>query len=251
MRNPEPEARAEETLDSFYHGRIHILQKKRGYRFSIDAPLLADFIQPGPADELLELGAGVGVISLLLSLKPFRRIVCLEIQPALAELARRNIRLNGLEEKITVLEQDLRAFVPEEKFDIVFSNPPHIRSRSGQLSRSEEKSVAKHEILCSISDIMSATRTCLKPEGRAYFIYPAGRRTDFDEAAVKNGLRLRAVRHVHPACGRPPRWFLAECGFEAAAAIVRPPLFVYDERGRYTEEMNRIFSGGSVGPSFP
>jgi len=91
-----------ETQDTFYHGRISILQKKKGFRFSIDAPLLADFIRTKQSDELLELGAGNGVISLLLSIKPFKHITALEIQKSLFDLAKRSIRLNQLEHKITI-----------------------------------------------------------------------------------------------------------------------------------------------------
>jgi len=249
MRNTGPEACGDETLDSFYHGRIRVIQKKKGYRFSVDAPLLADFIQPHPSDVLIELGAGSGIISLLLSLKPFRRVVCLEIQPGLVQLARRNVRLNGLEERITVLEQDLRTFAAEEKFDVVFANPPYLKKRGGQLSLSEEKSIAKHEIHCSISDIMHLAGTLLKEDGRVYLIYPARRKADFDAAAERNGLKVGVLRYVYPGGGRPARWFLAECDFGSPAAEVRPPLFIYDEQGEYTAEMKRIFAGEGYVPS--
>jgi tRNA1(Val) A37 N6-methylase TrmN6 len=243
MRNSGPEAGGDETLDSFYHGRIRVIQKKKGYRFSVDAPLLADFIRPRPSDVLLELGAGSGIISLLLSLRPFRRIVCLEIQPGLAELARRNVRLNELGRKITVLEQDLRTFSAEKKFDVVFSNPPYIRKTGGHLCLSVEKSIAKHEIHCSISDIMHVAGQRLKDDGRACLIYPAGRKADFDAAAERNGLKVGVLRYVYPGSGRPARWFLAECDFRSPGTEVRPPLLIYDEQGEYTAEMKRIFAG--------
>jgi tRNA1(Val) A37 N6-methylase TrmN6 len=249
MRNTGPEPGGDETLDSFYHGRISVIQKKKGYRFSVDAPLLADFIQPRASDVLLELGAGSGIISLLLSLKPFRRIVCLEIQPELVEIARRNVRLNGLKERITVLNQDLRTFAGEEKFDVVFSNPPYIRSKGGRLSVSEEKSIAKHEIRCSIFDIMHLGGTHLKKDGRAYFIYPARRKADFDAAAESAGLKVKALRYVYPGGGRPARWFLSECDFHSPAAEVLPGLVIYDQQGDYTAEMKRIFSGEGGGPT--
>ena len=240
----------DETLDSFYHGRVLILQKKRGYRFSVDAPLLADFIRTRPADNLLELGAGSGVISLLLSRKPFRRVVCLEVQPGLAALARCNIALNRLEKKIIVLEQDLRAFRPEEKFDLVFSNPPYIKRTGGHLSLSEEKSIAKHEIKGDIFDIMQAAGSVLEKDGRACFIYPLKRKGDFDRALEAVGLKVRIVRFVHSRGGQPARWFMAECRFAAPSTEVLQPLWVYDERGEYTPEMKAIFAGEDRGPNF-
>lgn len=250
MKRPEPSPGEDETLDSFYHGRILLLQKRQGYRFSVDAPLLADFIRPRPGDRLLELGAGNGIISLLLSRKPFRRIVCLEVQPGLADLARRNVVLNQLEKKILVLEKDLRAFRPGRKFDLVFSNPPYIKSRGGHLSRSEEKSIAKHEIKGDIFDIMQAAGSVLKKDGRACFIYPVKRRSDFDRALEEPGLKIKTLRLVHSRSGEPARWFLSECRLEAPSPEVLPPLRVYDARGVYTPEMRAIFAGEDRDPHF-
>jgi tRNA1Val (adenine37-N6)-methyltransferase len=248
MKRTGPEPADGETLDAFYHGRILLLQKKRGYRFSLDAPLLADFIRTLPADRLLELGAGNGIIALLLSRKPFRQIVCLEIQPALADLARRNIALNHLESKVSVLEQDLRTYRAGEKYDVVFSNPPYIKKMGGQLSPSGEKSIAKHEIKCDIFDIMHVAGKALERDGRACVIYPAKRKADFDRALEETKLKLKALRYVHPRNGEAARWFLAECRFAASSPEIRPPLFVYDERGGYTTEMKSIFAGGDLEP---
>jgi tRNA1(Val) A37 N6-methylase TrmN6 len=248
MKRSEPSPGEDETLDTFYHGRILLLQKRQGYRFSVDAPLLADFIRTRPGDRLLELGAGNGIIPLLLSRKPFGEIVCLEVQPGLADLARRNVALNRLEEKIHVLEQDLRDFRPGRDFDLVFSNPPYIKGQGGHLSRSEEKSVAKHEIKGDIFDIMQAAGSVLKKDGRAYFIYPVKRRADFDRALEEAGLKIETLRFVHSRSGEPARWFLSECRFEASPMTLLPPLRVYEERGVYTAEMNAIFAGEDRGP---
>jgi tRNA1(Val) A37 N6-methylase TrmN6 len=248
MKWPEPAPREDETLDTFYHGRVFLLQKKRGYRFSVDAPLLADFIRPRRGDRLLELGAGNGIISLLLSRKPFRRIVCLEVQPGLVDLARRNIALNRLEKRIVVLERDLRFYRPGQRFDIVFSNPPYIKGRSGHLSRSPEKSIAKHEIKGDIFDIMQAAGRVLGKNGRAFFIYPVKRRGDFDKALEEAELKIRALRLVYSRGGEPARWFLSECRFEAPSVRVLPPLRVYDESGAYSPEMKAIFAGEDSGP---
>ena len=117
MTNP-PTPRDGETLDTFYRGRVRVLQRKKGYRFSVDAPLLADFIRPRPEDDALELGAGSGIISLLLSVKPFRSITALEVQAGLAGLARRNVELNGLGGRIRIIETDLRTYEPGPTFDV-------------------------------------------------------------------------------------------------------------------------------------
>jgi tRNA1Val (adenine37-N6)-methyltransferase len=235
----------DETLDSFYHGRILIIQKKRGYRFSVDAPLLADFIRTRETDVLLEIGAGSGVVSLLLSLKPFQHLVCLEVQKGLAGLARRNIKLNGLEDRITVVEADLREFRPRIKFDVIFSNPPYIKKKTGVLSVSAEKAIAKHEIRGDIFDIMQFTGEFLKRKGLAYFIYPARRKEDFNRALEQNGLKIKTLRWVYTRSGSAAHWFLAECDFLSPSVKTLPALLLYNEKGKYTSEMKKIFAGES------
>ena len=233
----------DETLDLFYHGRVRVLQKRKGYRFSVDAPLLADFIRTEASDEILELGSGSGVISILLSIKPFRHITAVEVQADLADLARRNVALNGLEDRVRIVEADFRSFDPGRRFDIVFSNPPYIQGGEGQLSRSEEKSVAKHEIKCDIHDIMRKTRTFLKEDGRAYFIYPEKRRKDFVEAVNAQDLKLRTIRPVGPREGEAANLFLAECGCISHETLIFPPFILYGRDGKYTAEAEAVFSG--------
>jgi len=235
----------DETLDSFYQGRILVLQKKQGYRFSVDAPLLADFIQTNGSDELLELGAGSGIISLLLGQKPLQSILALEIQESLADLARRNVKLNNLESKIFIVQEDLRNFHPGRKFDVIFSNPPYIKRRGGHLSQSLEKSIAKHELKCDIFGIMRKTGELLKKEGRAYFIYSARRKEDFMAAAEQNGFKVKRLRSVLPRSGSVANFMLAECRFSSPEVEILPPLVLYDEKGKYTEEVEKIFSGGT------
>jgi len=233
----------DETLDTFYSGRILVLQKKKGYRFSVDAPLLADFIRTKGSDKLLELGSGNGIISLLLSIKPLKHITAIEIQGTLVDLARRNVELNNLEEKICVIEEDLRAFRSEKKFDVIFSNPPYIKKKGGHLSPSVEKSVAKHELKCNINDVVKKTQELLKEEGRAYFVYPAKREEDFKRVLEEYGLRIKTFRFICPRKEAPPNLFLAEVGFYSGKSVILPPFILYDKKGEYTLEANEVFSG--------
>ncbi len=233
----------DETLDTFYSGRILVLQKRKGYRFSMDAPLLADFIRTDASDELLELGTGNGIISLLLSIKPFKTITAVEIQTSLADLARRNVKLNNLEEKILIIEEDLRAFRPEKKFDVIFSNPPYIKRETGYISPSAEKSVAKHELKCNINDIVRKTQELLKEEGRANFIYPVSRKEDFRRVLKASGLEIKTMRFIRPRKGTPPNLFLVEVGFSPQEVELLPPFILYDDQGEYTPEANKVFQG--------
>lgn len=253
MTSPADLRRDDETLDAFYHGRVRVLQKKKGYRFSVDAPLLADFVRTRDEDEALDLGTGSGIISLLLGVKPFRRITALEIQPGLADLARRNVELNGLGGRIEVVEADLRTYEPGRAFDLIFSNPPYIRGATGHLSRSAEKSAAKHELHGGISDILEKTAMWLAPEGRACFVYPEKRRADFARAANAHDLRVLRFGHVLTRAGEPPNLFLVEMGFAAGeaggpgeAAVepeIMPPLVLYGPDGKYSAAAEAVFAG--------
>jgi len=233
----------DETLDTFYHGKICILQSTHGYRFSIEAPLLADFIETNPQDEGLELGTANGIVSLLLSIKPFKRITALEIQKSLAGLAFKNIKLNHLHKRIRVIQQDLREFNPGKKYDVVFSNPPYFEGNTGRLSQSEEIAIAKHEVKCTIFDVMRKTSELLKLKGRAYFIFSFKRRDDFIKALNKNDLQIKKERHVVPYKGQEPNLFLSECGFNSGRVRQLRPLILYNRDGHYSKEAKQIFAG--------
>ncbi len=249
MKLPDPQKGKDETLDSFYHGRILVLQKRRGFRFAVDAPLLADFIRTEDSDICLELGTGCGIISLLLSIKPFDSITAVEIQESLADLARRNVRLNHLEDRIRVVHMDFRNFHPGRTFDVVFSNPPYIRAEVGHLSQFLEKSIAKHELKCDILGIMQKTAEVLKREGRAYFVYAARRKEEFIEAVRENGMKVRTLRFVVPRRETHPNFLLAELDFTSSSENILPPLVLHDQKGGYTSEAREIFAGRSHVPS--
>jgi tRNA1(Val) A37 N6-methylase TrmN6 len=243
MIEVNPALRPDETLNTFYKGKILILQRKNGFRFSVDAPLLASFIQTKKEDEILEIGTGCGIIPMLLSLKPFHHIVALEVQQGLADLARRNIMLNHLDGRITVIEKDFRQYNPWHQFDIIFSNPPYLPKDSGYLSQTEEKNIAKHEILCSVEDMLNWSKNWLKVDGSAYFILPESRRAGFELELLKSGLSLKRSRLVFPRENEPPNFFLAECGQAPGGCQVMAPLILCGQDGKYTDEAEAMFSG--------
>ncbi|MGD2295757.1 MAG: methyltransferase [Candidatus Aminicenantes bacterium] len=247
MKLSSPLKGDDETLDSFYRGRILVLQKKKGYRFSVDAPLLADFIQTRADDGILELGTGTGIISLLLSVKPFKHITAVEIQESLADLARRNVRMNNLDKRITVIREDLREFQPGKKYDVVFSNPPYLKKGEGHLSFSREKSIARHELKCDIFDIMEKTGELLAQYGRAYFVFQTKRKKELFQAAEKNGMRTESIRFVHPRKESAPNLVLVSFSFSPERETVMPPFILYDEEGNYTPEAEEIFRGRREG----
>ncbi len=168
---------AHETIDTFLEGRLRIIQSRQGYRFSVDALLLAEFVSLKSQDLVVDLGAGCGIISLFLAAKrEVRFIFGVELQEELASQARRNIALNGLEGKIAVIQGDLRQLpLAPGSADVVVCNPPYRRERSGRINPQPNKAIARHEITASLDDILAAAKALLKRAGRLAVIYPASR----------------------------------------------------------------------------
>jgi tRNA1Val (adenine37-N6)-methyltransferase len=242
----------DETLDEFYRGKVRLFQPRKGYRFALDAPLLADFIETRPEDEICELGTGNGVIAVLLSLKPFRRLTALELQDSLFDLAVRNVALNGLESRVEIVRGDLREYRPGAVFDLVFSNPPYVRKGTGFPSPKAEKTVAKQEVTCDIYQVMSAVSELMKPAGRAAFVFPAARFDDLMGAAAGRGLHPRRLRFVHPRAGDPANLFLSELGFgREGEPLVLEPLVLYGPDGEQAPETRAICEGRTRGPAHP
>lgn len=196
----EYELQKDETLDGPYG--LKILQKKKGYRYSQDSLQLVDFALIKKNDVVIDLGTGCGVIALVLAKKGLgRRIVGLEVQKELGELARRSVELNGFQEKIKILEGDIRRFksiFPPSFFDYVITNPPYIEAKSGIISPGSERALARHEILCDMNDVLEAIKYLLKPSKRGSCVYPASRFDELIIKAKKKKLEPKRVQFVYP-----------------------------------------------------
>ncbi len=172
--------RAHETIDSFLDGRLRIIQSRQGYRFSVDALLLAEFISIKSEDLVVDLGAGCGIISLFLALKSAVDFIFgVELQEELASQAKRNIALNGLKNKIAIIQGDLRHLpLAPKSAHVVVCNPPYRQERSGRINPDLSKAIARHEIKVSLDNILASGKILLKPGGRLALIYPANRLTE-------------------------------------------------------------------------
>ena len=239
--NPKPN----ETLDTIKD--IRIFQAKDGYRFSVDAVLLENFITAKRLSKGMELGAGSGIISILLA-KRIRgiKIFAVEIQDALAERAGRNVALNGLEKKIDVLNMDMkklkRRFAANE-FDFVFSNPPFRKPGTGRLSISGERAVARHEIEITLPELVKTASYLLKHSGRFYLIYHPFRLVELIGIMQKAKLEPKRMRFVHSRAGEEARMVLIEAVKGSGTWLkVDPPLYIYEKDNEYTMEINRIFN---------
>lgn len=205
---------ADETLDTFFNRKLRIIQKKKGYRFSIDAVLLSQFVRIRRDEKVMDLGTGCGILPLLLSqTTKARSFVGVEIQTGLVECAKKNVLLNHLEDKISILQQDLRelgkTFAPG-CFDVVLSNPPYRKYRSGRMNPSVEKAIARHEIEGTLEDLISVASYLLPAKGRCYFIFPATRSIDLLATLRIRELEPKRLQFVHPRIGEDAKFILAE-----------------------------------------
>ena len=174
---PEIELLSDEGIDPFMDGRLRLIQSKDGYRFSIDAVFLSEFVTIKPDDVVLDLGTGCGVIPLILLLtKSVGYTFGLEIQKDLAHQASRNAIINGFGDKMAVIQADIKdPSVRKESVDVVICNPPYRKVKSGRLNPDMRRAIAKHELMASVDDILHAARHILRKKGRLAMIYPAER----------------------------------------------------------------------------
>lgn len=232
------------TLDSIKD--IKLFQSKTGYRFSVDALLLEDFISAKRLGNGVELGTGSGVISILLA-KKFKniKIVAVEIQRSLAHCAERNVKLNKLGDRIKILTEDIRnlkKIFPANKFDFVFSNPPFRKVRSGRLSIDEERAVARHEIKITLNELITTAAYLLKNTGRFYLIYHPFRLIELIDLFQKVRLEPKRMRFVHSRVGKEAKMVLIETVKGSGTWLkIEPPFYIYEKGNEYTAEMRRIY----------
>ncbi|CAB5130138.1 hypothetical protein D3OALGA1CA_3169 [Olavius algarvensis associated proteobacterium Delta 3] len=234
------------TTDTLFNGHIIIRQRRQGYRFSIDAVLLAHYVRPRTGETILDLGSGCGVIPLILVYRCADvRIYGVEIQPELHRLAVGNIRENGFENRVTIVRHDLREPVPETfpcPFDRVICNPLYRKARSGKVNPEPERALARHEISATIVDVLRATRRTLKIGGRFVTIYPAERSVDLFHAMRNAGIEPKRLQPVHSRASSDAKLILVEgiCG-SRPGVIMEAPLVIYGDDGEYTREVEGMF----------
>jgi tRNA1Val (adenine37-N6)-methyltransferase len=174
---PEIELLPDESIDPFMDGRLRLIQSRDGYRFSVDAVFLSEFVTIKPDDVIIDLGTGCGVIPLILLLtKPVGYAFGLEIQRDLAHQASRNAVINGFKDKMAVIRGDIKEpSVLKKSVDVVICNPPYRKVKSGRINPDMRRAIAKHELMASVDDILHTAGYVLRKKGRLAMIYPAER----------------------------------------------------------------------------
>ena len=231
------------SLDSFMGGHLRIRQSRAGYRFSIDAPILAFHAVPyKPGERILDLGTGCGILSLITALRyPHARIVGVEIQAELAALARINVEDNGFESRIAVVEGDMlrmRADALGPPVDMVMSNPPYRKPHSGRVNPQSQRALARHEIAISLEGLIGTMRRFLKTGGRGWLVYPVERLAELMSGMRAHHLEPKYLRMIHSRRDAEAKRCLLKVVKAARPGLATgPPLVIYDEAGAYTAEV--------------
>jgi tRNA1Val (adenine37-N6)-methyltransferase len=222
-----PQLFAGESIDRFLKGRLQLIQSRDGYRFSIDAILLSEFVTIRPGEVVIDLGTGCGIIPLILLLtRPVGHAVGLEIQEELVSQAVRNVQLNGLGNRIDIVRGDVR-YPPmaNASADVIVCNPPYRKMKSGRLNPDPRRAIAKHELLASIDDILRAAGYLLKKKGRLALVYPAVRLTDILVRLRRVNLEPKRIQLNYPGLSSGAKLALIETAQGGRPGVeVLPPL---------------------------
>ena len=240
------ELKENERLDDLQRNGLQIIQKTDGFCFGMDAVLLSGFATVKPGERVLDLGTGTGIIPLLLSAKTEgEHFSALEIQDEIARMAERSVKLNHLEEKIEIVHGDIKEasrIFGAASFDVVTTNPPYMTAQHGLTNLHEAKTIARHEVLCNLEDIIRESARLLVPGGRFYMVHRPFRLAEIISLMVQYRIEPKRMRLVYPYVDREPNMVLIE-GLRGGKSrmTVEKPLIVYKEPGKYTDEIYDVY----------
>lgn len=234
------------TSDSFFNGQLRIRQPQPGYRFSIDAVLLAYHARPHAGDRVLDLGTGCGIIPLIMAYRcPQISVYGIEVQKELSDLARFNVSDNHMQNQITILCKNMKSLkttMISGLVDLVVSNPPYRRANSGRLNPDHQRAVARHEIDITISDLIATARRMLRTAGRFVTIYSSERTAELLALMRSARIEPKIMRSIHSDRHSEAKLILVE-GIKNGRVGIRidSSLILYDEDGNYTAEVEKMF----------
>ena len=235
-----------ERIDDLQRNGYKIIQDPCRFCFGMDAVLLSGFARAKEGDRVIDLGTGTGIIPILMEAKTSAaHLTGLEIQEESADMARRSVALNGLEDKIDIVTGDIRQAVElfgKSKMDVVTSNPPYMIGQHGLKNPHSEKAIARHEVLCTLEDVISAAAGLLKPGGNFYMVHRPFRLAEIMTCLNKYRLEPKRMRLVYPFIDKEPNMVLIEANRGGRSRLtVEKPLIVYKEQGVYTDEIYDVY----------
>ena len=235
-----------ERIDDLQRNGYQIIQKTDGFCFGMDAVLLSGFAQVKKGERAIDLGTGTGIIPILLEAKyEGEHYTGLEIQKEMAEMAARSVALNQLEEKVSIVLGDIKEagrLFGLANFDVVTSNPPYMNDAHGLKNPDLPKAIARHEVLCTLEDVVREAAGLLKPGGRFYMVHRPHRLIEIITALTKYKLEPKRMKMVHPFVDKEANMVLIEAVRGGRSMIkVEAPVIVYKEQGVYTDEIYDIY----------
>lgn len=235
-----------ERIDELHRNGYRIIQRENAFCFGMDAVLLSGFAAVKPGEKALDLGTGTGIIPILLEAKTEgKHFTGLEIQEEMAEMASRSVKLNGLEEKIDIITGDIKEagrIFGGASFDVVTTNPPYMNDSHGLKNPELPKAIARHEVLCTLDDVVREGARVLRPGGRFYMVHRPHRLIEIITALTKYRLEPKRMKMVHPFVDKEANMVLIEAVRGGRSMIkVEKPLIVYKEPGVYTDEIYDIY----------
>lgn len=235
-----------ERIDELQRNGYLIIQHPKRFCFGMDAVLLSGFANVKAGERALDLGTGTGIIPILLEAKTQgEHFTGLEIQPESADMAQRSVRLNGLESKIDIVTGDIKDAsirFGASSFDVVTTNPPYMIGKHGLQNMQDAKTIARHEVLCTLEDILRESARLLPPKGRFYMVHRPFRLSEIMCRMTAYGIEPKRMKLVYPYADREPNMVLLE-GLRGGRPrlTVEKPMIVYREDGKYTDEIYEIY----------
>ena len=222
-----------------------IIQSVDEFCFSMDSVLIAHFPNFKRTYKVLDLGTGTGVIPLLIA-DEVAKISAIELNGEMAEIARRNVELNNLSEKISIVEGDyrrIRDFFCAESFDLVIANPPYYPVKAGEVNKLIGVAKARHEFTATLEDVVTAARFALKFHGNFCMIHSAARLTEIVDAMHRHQLEMKRLQMIYPKKNRDANLVMIEStvGGNAGSLKILPPLVVHNDDGSYTDDVKKIY----------
>lgn len=235
-----------ERIDELQRNGYRIIQNPEKFCFGMDAVLLSGFARAKKQERCLDLGCGNGIIPILMEAKTEgKHFTGLEIQPESADMARRSVALNGLQDRIDIVEGDIKdasKIFGASSFHVVTTNPPYMTAQHGLTNVYEAKTIARHEVLCNLEDIIRESARLLMPGGRFYMVHRPFRLAEIISLMVQYRMEPKRMRLVYPYVDREPNMVLIE-GLRGGKSrmTVEKPLIVYKEPGKYTDEIYDVY----------
>lgn len=237
----------DETLDDLQLNGIHVIQKKQGFRFGIDAVLLANFAKVKRNGTVIDLCTGTGIIPFIIAGKSEAKLITgIEIQSEFVEMAKRTSMYNKLESRVLFLNEDLKnldKLKQLERVDVVTVNPPYKLMNSGILNVNDKNAIARHELCCDLEDVIMATRTLLKDNGRMFMVHRPERIVDILTLMRKHKIEPKRLKFVHPKPNKAPNIVLIEGQRDGGKFLkIEDPIYVHLQDDTYSEEIRKIYN---------